>query len=152
RGRSGVLPAHLETAQRRHAEPAELDVDVRELTELGDLRAPIGEDFLALVGIRADAKRAADMVEHDLGFRERAGEVDQIPELAVKHPRLEREVERRQRRKALAPGAVEIKPFAGPRGEDPEARVGMPGGAVADAAETPARGDDVLLKDTLGSA
>ena len=92
------------------------------------------------------------MVQHDLGFRESAGEVDQIAELAVEHPRLEGQVERRQCCEAFAPGAVEIEPFAGARGEDPEARVGVPGGAVADAAEATARGDDVLFEDAFGAA
>ena len=70
----------------------------------------------------------------------------------MEHPRLERQVERRQCREAFAPGPVEIEPFARTRGEDPEARVGVPGRPVADAAEAPARGNDVLFEDAFGSA
>jgi hypothetical protein len=117
-----------------------------------DLRAPLGEDFLALVGIGADRERAADMVEHDLGFGEGAGEADEVAELRVEHPGFEGEVERRQRGEAFAKAAVDIKPLARARGEDAQAVVGVPGGAVADAAKAPARGDDVLLEDALGAA
>src|SRR5208282_87339 len=67
-------------------------------------------------------------------------------------PRLERQVEWCQCRETFAPGPVEIEPFAGTRGEDPEARVGVPGGTVADAAEAPARGNDVLFENALGAA
>src|SRR5215204_4492240 len=70
----------------------------------------------------------------------------------MEHPRLERQIERRQRGEALAPGAVHVEPLAGARGEHPEARVGVPGGAVADAAEASARQDDVLLQYALGAA
>ncbi len=90
--------------------------------------------------------------KHDLGFREGAGEVDEIAELRVEHPRLEAEVERGERGKPLAPRAVEIEPLSGARGEHPQARVGVPGRAVADAAEAPAREDDVLFEDALGAA
>src|SRR5207244_12567249 len=135
-----------------HAEPTQLDVDVGELAELGDLRRPLGEDLLALVGERADRERATDVVQHDLGLREGAGEIDQIAQLAVEHPRLEREIERGERGKSLAPRAVEIEPLSGPRGEDPKARVGVPGGAVTDAAKAPSREDDVLFEDALGPA
>src|SRR6266851_10325192 len=92
------------------------------------------------------------MVQHDLGFRKGAGEIDQVAELAVEHPRLEAEIERGERGKALAPRAIEIEPLPGARSEHPKARVGMPGGAVADAAEAPARQDDVLFEDAPGAA
>ena len=147
RRRRLVLPAHLEPHQGRHAEPAQLDVDVGELAELGDLRAPLGEDLLALVGIGADRERAADVVEHDLGLGKGTRKADEVAELRMEHPRFEGQVERRQRGKPLAPRAVEIEPLAGARGEHPKARVAMPGRAVADAAEAPAREDDVLFED-----
>ena len=122
------------------------------MPELGDLLAPLGEDFIALVGIGTDRQRAADMVQHDLGFREGAREIDEIPELGVEHPRFEGEIERRQCRKALAPGTVDVEAFAGAGGEDPEARILVPGRAVPDAAETSAGQDDVLLQNALGAA
>src|SRR5579862_8325829 len=70
----------------------------------------------------------------------------------MKHPGFEGEVERRQHGEALAPRAVQVKPLARARGEDPQARVGVPGRAVADAAEAPARQRDVLFEDALGAA
>src|SRR6185312_9115742 len=69
----------------------------------------------------------------------------------VKHPRLESEVQRRQRGKPLAKAAVDIEAFARSRGEHPKTRVAVPGRAVADAAETAARGDDMLLEDAPGA-
>src|SRR6202035_924793 len=44
------------------------------------------------------------------------------------------------------------KPFARTRGEHAQARVAVPGRAVADAAEAPAGQDDVLFEDALGAA
>jgi hypothetical protein len=61
-----------------HAEPAELNMDVRAGRELADLRAPRGEDLVALAGIGAETDRAADMVEHDRRLGEGARHVDQF--------------------------------------------------------------------------
>src|SRR5262249_22960053 len=79
-------------------------------------------------------------------------EIDEIAELRVEHPRLEGQVERRQRGKSLAPGAVEVEPLTRAGSEDPQVRVRMPGRAVADAAEAAARQHDMLLQDALGAA
>src|SRR5271166_3641757 len=49
-----------------HAKPAELDMDIGAGRQLADLPTPRGEDLVALAGIRAEADRATDMVEHDL--------------------------------------------------------------------------------------
>src|SRR4029077_15682878 len=105
-----------------------------------------------LVGVGADGKRTADMVDDDPGLRKGGGEADDVAELRVEGPGLETEVERPQRREALAKAAVEIKPLAGARGEDAQGGIAVPGRAVADAAEAAARGDDVLLEDALGTA
>ena len=51
------------------------------------------------------------MVEDDLGLRVGAGEVGKIGELGMVKPGLEGEVERRQPRKAGAPGRVEHLPL-----------------------------------------
>ncbi len=59
-----------------------------------DLRAPLGEDLLALLGKGADRERAAYVVQHDLGLGKGAGEVDEVAQLAVEHPCLERKIER----------------------------------------------------------
>src|SRR5262249_32665100 len=80
------------------------------------------------------------------------GEADDVAELRMEGPGLKAEVERRQRRKAVAEAAVKIEPLAGTRGEDAQARVAVPGRAVADAAEAAAGGDDMLLEDALGAA
>src|SRR5437870_3396054 len=69
----------------------------------------------------------------------------------MEHPRLERQIERRQRGEALAPSAVEIQPLARTGSEDPEVRVAVPSRAVADTAKAAAGQDDVLLQDALGA-
>src|SRR5262249_51418369 len=125
-GRRFGLLANLEAHQRRHAEAAQLHVDIGELAELLDLPTPFLEDLLGLAGVGADRKRAADMVDDDLGLREGGGEADDVAELRVKGPGLESEIERGQRRKALAEAAVKIEPLAGTRGEDAQARVAVP--------------------------
>src|SRR5438552_1957952 len=127
-------------------------MDIRELPELGDLRAPLGKHLVALTLIGPDPERAADMVQDDLGSGESAREIDEIAELGMEHPCLEAQVQGRQRGKALAPGPVHVEPLARSGGEDPQARVGVPGGAVADAAEAPAGQNDMLLQNALGAA
>src|SRR5215472_5153064 len=151
-GRRLGLLADLEAHQRRHAEAAELHVDIGELAELLDLPAPFLEDFLGLAGVRADRERTADMVDDDLGLREGSGEADDVAELRVEGPGLEAEVQRRQRREALTEAAVEVEAFAGAGGEHAQRGIAVPGRAVADTAEAPARGDDMLLQNALGAA
>src|SRR5271166_682430 len=92
------------------------------------------------------------MVEHDRGLREGAGQIDDIAELGVKQPGIEAESQRGEAGETLAEIAVAIKVLGCSRAIDREARVGMPGGPVADALEAAAGDCDVLLEDALGSA
>src|SRR5215472_8589314 len=89
-------------AEHPHAEPAELDMDVGTGGQLADLPAPFGENLVALAGIRAEADRATDMVEHDRRLGEGAGQVDQLAKLGVVHPGVKAETERRKSGEALA--------------------------------------------------
>src|ERR1043166_5694912 len=83
-----------------HAEPAELHADVLGARQLGDAAAPFGEDFRALVGVPAEAERAAHVVEDDRLVRERAREIDQILELRMIKPSVEHEAHAAQHLKA----------------------------------------------------
>ena len=56
--------------------------------------APFREDLLALARIRTDADRTADVVEHDRRLGIRARDLDELAQLRVIHPRIEREPER----------------------------------------------------------
>ena len=44
---------------------------------------PVLEDLIALAGVDADAKRTADVIEHDQDVREGAGEVGELQQLRV---------------------------------------------------------------------
>src|ERR1700719_3492671 len=70
-----------------------------------------GLGFFILV--RPDPERPADMVEDDRGLRIGAGEIGKLGELGMVKPGLEGEVERRQPRKAGAPGGIEHLPLTG---------------------------------------
>ena len=81
-----------------HAEPAELGRWSRPPAR-GSSR---GEHLVALAGIRAEADRPADMVEHDLRLGKVARRVNEIVELGVVHPRIKAETERFEPGKARA--------------------------------------------------
>jgi hypothetical protein len=87
------------------------------------------------------------MVEDDLGLRVGAGEVGKIGELGMVKPGLEGEVERRQPRKAGAPGRVEHLPLdrIGARLGERVARI--PGDRMPDAAKAPVPGRDLGLQN-----
>ena len=85
-----------------HTEPAELDMDVRAGRQLADLPAPRGEHLVTLAGIRAEADRPADMIEHDRCLGKAVRQVDKFAELGVVHPRVEAEAERGEPGEALA--------------------------------------------------
>src|SRR5215469_2308966 len=63
-------------AEHAHAEPAELDMHIGAGGQLADATSPRGKDLVALTGIRAEADRAADMVEDDRRFGESARQID----------------------------------------------------------------------------
>src|SRR6516162_1645026 len=92
--------------EHSHAEPAELDTDIGAGRELTDPCAPFDEDLVALAGIAAETDRAADMVEHNLCLGEGPGQIDELAELGVVHPRIEAETERSEAGKAFAQAAI----------------------------------------------
>src|SRR5215469_10081524 len=89
-------------AEHPHAEPAELDMDVRAGGQLAHLRAPFSENFVAFAGIGAETDRAADMVEHDRCLRKSACQINELAKLGMVHPGIKAEAERRQPGEALA--------------------------------------------------
>jgi hypothetical protein len=73
-------------AEHPHAEPAELDVEVRAGGQFADHPVPHGEDLTALACVGDEADRPADMVERDLGLGNGAGQIDQLAEFAPAAP------------------------------------------------------------------
>src|SRR5947208_16363772 len=100
---------HIE-AEQPHPEPAELHMHIGAARELCDAVLPLGEDFVALAGIRPDADRSADMVEDDRRLREGARQIDKLAKLREIHPGVEAETERVELGKALAHFRVEQEP------------------------------------------
>ncbi len=92
------------------------------------------------------------MVQHDRRLREGARQIGHVVELGLEQPGVEAEAERGQPGKALAEIPVAIEPLRRARAIDLEARIGVPGGAVADALEAAAGDRDVLLENALGAA
>src|SRR5580765_1210059 len=79
-----------------HVDPAELGDDVRAGGELADRLLPLGVDVLGAAGVRADAERAAEVVEDDGGGGKRARKRGDVRDLVMIEPRLEGELARRQ--------------------------------------------------------
>ena len=73
----------------RHADAAELEHDVVARRDLGHRLPPPGEDLVALAGVRADAERAAEVVEDHRRVRHGAAQVDELGELGVEQPGVE---------------------------------------------------------------
>ena len=129
-----------------HRHAAELDHDVRALRQFADRRRPPGEHLVAPAAIDADAQRTADMVQADMRVRERARQCGQLIDLRMIQPCIERQVQRRQAGEAFAERLVRHQLRRRGVGRVHQHAVGVPGGDVADAAETPAAGADMRLQ------
>ncbi|MEI9929290.1 MAG: hypothetical protein WDM89_01635 [Rhizomicrobium sp.] len=79
--------------------------------EFADVLAPHAETLVALAFIRRDAERCADMVEHDGRVGECAREVDEVRQLRLQQPSVERQSELVQNPEALAEFCVTIEPL-----------------------------------------
>jgi hypothetical protein len=73
-----------------HAEAAELGVNVGATGQRLDVPLPADENLVPLVRVPAEPQRSPDMVEHDRLFGERAGQIDQVAELRMIQPCIER--------------------------------------------------------------
>ena len=71
-----------------HVNAAKFDVDIRAWRELTYGLLPRGEHFFLPGGVWLDAKRAAQMVEHDSGAGKRFGEIGDFAELRMKCPHI----------------------------------------------------------------
>src|SRR5262245_51917825 len=90
--RGGRRVTLVETeAERGHAEPAQLDVDVGALRELGDALAPAWQDLRRAAGIGPDAQNATDMVHDDRLPGKGPREIDQVRKLRMEVPGIEGE-------------------------------------------------------------
>src|SRR3954469_23634963 len=96
---------HIE-AEQTHPQSTELDAYIGMLREAANRRAPFREDLLTPARIRADADRAADVIEHDRGLRHGARNLDELTKLRVIHPRIESEPERGQAAQTVAKGGT----------------------------------------------
>ena len=121
-----------------HAEPAELHVDVRPLRQRLDRFLPDRENLVALVAV--DRDRPAAVIEHDLRVGNRVRERDQLVELRMIHPRIERVAEPCERLHALAEFRVRHHARHRRIAGIAHTRIGVPRRDVADAAEAPAAG------------
>src|SRR3984893_12391628 len=128
-----------------HAQPSDLDVDIRAGRNLSAGGAPLGECLLALAGVGSDRQRPAHMIEHDRRLRKSAGQIDNVAELGVEQPCVETQAERGEAGEPLAEIAVAVEALGGPRAVDREAPVVMAWGAGAEGFEGAAGGHDVLL-------
>src|SRR3984893_765649 len=135
-----------------HAQPSDLDVDIRAGSNLADGGAPLGECLLALAGVGSDRQRPAHMIEHDRRLRKSAGQIDNVAELGVEQPCVEPQAERGEAGEPLAEIAVAVEALGGPRAVDREARVGVPSGTVAISFLASAGDGDMLLENPLGAA
>src|SRR5947209_9497484 len=139
---------HIE-AEKPHAEPAELYMHIRAARELCDAVLPLGEDLVALAGVRPDADRSADMVEDDRCLRKGARQIDKLAKLHEIHPGVEAEAERVELGKALAHFRVEQEPGGAVDRGAARRLVRVRRGDVADAAEAAAAGEDHRLQYLL---
>src|SRR5947209_6977535 len=94
-------------AEQPHREPAELDHHVVTFRYFLDRSLPDRKQFLAAVGIDADADRAAAMIEHDPGVRKGTREIGEFADLRVKQPRVETQAQGSETGKSLAKGRIE---------------------------------------------
>src|SRR6202000_3374323 len=97
-----------------HGKPAQLDGHVREPRELADLFAPKRKPLFTLTLVSGESQRRSDMVENDGCLREVPGQIDQLGQLRLQQPCIERQVEFRELRKALAEIFLRIEPWADP--------------------------------------
>ena len=109
-----------------------------------------GEHLVAPPGVRADPQRPADVVQHDRRLGEGARQRGQLGDLRVVQPGVEGEAERRQLREARAEGGVGEQP--GSRRVGRARHRGVPGVAVADAAEAIATGAEMRLQHLAAPA
>ena len=72
---------------------------------------PFGEDFVAIVSIRADAQRAAEVIHNDGGVGEFAGEFGQVGNLGVIQPGVEAEPEGTELCKAFLEFGIGVEVF-----------------------------------------
>ena len=80
RGVGALVPGR---AAHDHPEPAQFGEHIVALRQLGDIGAPLREQFGAVVGVRPDPERAAEMVEHDAQLGECPGERGEFGDLPV---------------------------------------------------------------------
>src|SRR5439155_109684 len=96
-------------AAKRHRQSTHLHMHIRQLGKRLNILAPDTEALLALAFIRADAKRRADMIQHNNRLRERAAEIDQIGNLRLQQPSIEREPKLVQMLEPLAELRIKIE-------------------------------------------
>jgi hypothetical protein len=108
--------------------------------ELGDVLAPLGEDLLALVGIRPHSERRAEVIEHHGGLRHGTRQVSELSILMVVVPGVVAEAESAEHPHAPAEVLAGVEPLRGSAGNRERLRVRIARTRVPDAAEqTPSR-------------
>ena len=114
----------------RHADAAELEIDVWTLRDRGDAIPPRREHLVVAVGVGTDPRQSAEMVQDDRQIGDSFGKCRQLGELREAHAYVERKTHSRQHPSAC--------PVVG-AGEHPllfpvlDLRVRVPGDRMADA-------------------
>src|ERR1700712_3235488 len=128
-----------------HRQATKLDMQVLACRKLGHVGAPLRKHLGMLALIRADTQGSAKMVEHDLLRRKLPQQIEQIPQLRMIQPSLERHSQAMQPGESGTEGGVAVQ--AGWRTR--KCRGGNAGivcPAVANAFEAPAAGLDMRFQ------
>src|SRR6185312_16230181 len=117
--------------------------------QLHDARLPRREHLIALAGIRSVAKHAADMTHDDVRARTGARQIDDILELRMKYPGVERKTECRQ---PCQPRA-EVRPpiYVRPARAIADHGIGIPVARMPHSTEPPATGADMCFQHRLNA-
>ncbi len=91
------------------------------------------------------------MVQDNCRLRKGARQIGHVVELGLEQPGIETEAERGETGEALAEILVAVEPLRRAGAINLQARIIVPGGAVADALEAAARDRHVLFEDALGA-
>src|SRR5262245_6292886 len=146
--------AHLVEAEaaHAHAEAAEFDVDIAACGQRLDRGKPVGKYLPVPAGISANANGSTVVIENDPGLGEGARQVGEFADLRVVKPSVEGKAEPLEYGEAVAKVLVAQEARRRIIGRAGHAGILVPGGDVADSAETVTAGADVSHQHGLHAA
>ncbi len=126
-----------------HCQAAKFYRYVGALRQLGDSVFPFLKNFFASAGVGSDAERAADVIENDRCFRERACKVRQLRDLRVVVPGIEAQAVFVEAGKAFPKALLQKQAFGWIGVRVAHVVAGVPGASMANSAKAAIAGTDV---------